>query len=199
MTSGVERATCALSGTPMFPPTSTCIPAASNIRPINVVVVDLPLVPVTATMRPRSQRDASSSSPITGMSAARAAATSGCAGETPGLSTIKSAPRSVSARWPPSSSCTPASRSLMSCCGLERGPQIRENHVRASRREQFRGRDPAARGPHHHDPLSINREHRLVAGRKNRDPRLSSTPSTLGCALPQFQRRQAAQARRRWR
>ena len=40
-------------------------PPASSIRPVSVVVVDLPLVPVIATIRPRSQRDASSSSPIT--------------------------------------------------------------------------------------------------------------------------------------
>ena len=52
--------------TPMLPPTSTRCPPASSIRPVSVVVVDLPFVPVIATTRPRSQRDASSSSPITG-------------------------------------------------------------------------------------------------------------------------------------
>ena len=44
--------TWALSGTPMLPPTSTRLPAASSIRPTSVVVVDLPLVPVIATTRP---------------------------------------------------------------------------------------------------------------------------------------------------
>ena len=56
--------TCALSGTPMLPPTSTCRPAALSIRPISVVVVDFPFVPVMAMTRPCSQRDASSSSPM---------------------------------------------------------------------------------------------------------------------------------------
>ena len=49
-----------------------------NIRPVSVVVVDFPFVPVIATMRPLSQRDASSISPITGTPACRAAATCGC-------------------------------------------------------------------------------------------------------------------------
>jgi hypothetical protein len=39
---------------------------------------------------------------------------------------------------------------------LDRGPQIRQDDVRASRREQFRRRDSAARGPHHHDALTIH-------------------------------------------
>ena len=40
------------------------LPAAASIRPISVVVVDFPFVPVTAITRPVSQRDASSSSPM---------------------------------------------------------------------------------------------------------------------------------------
>ena len=64
--SSVESSTCALSARPMFPPTSTRWPPASSIRPVSVVVVDLPFVPVIATTLPRSQREASSSSPITG-------------------------------------------------------------------------------------------------------------------------------------
>ena len=64
--SAVESSTCALSAWPMLPPTSTRWPPASSIRPVSVVVVDLPFVPVIATIRPRSQRDASSSSPMTG-------------------------------------------------------------------------------------------------------------------------------------
>ena len=58
--------TCALSGRPMLPPTVTLKPAASSIRPVSAVVVDLPFVPVMAITRPRSQRDASSISPMTG-------------------------------------------------------------------------------------------------------------------------------------
>ena len=64
--SGVESATCELSGVPMFPPTSAFSPPASNMRPVSVVVVDLPFVPVIATIRPLSQRDASSISPMIG-------------------------------------------------------------------------------------------------------------------------------------
>ena len=59
-------ATCALSGAPMLPPTVTLKPAASSIRPVSAVVVDLPFVPVIAITRPCSQRDASSISPMTG-------------------------------------------------------------------------------------------------------------------------------------
>ena len=73
----VESSTCALNGTPMFPPTRTRNPDCSSIRPVSVVVVDLPFVPVTAMTRPRSQRDASSSSPITGIPASRAAINTG--------------------------------------------------------------------------------------------------------------------------
>src|SRR5262249_52950895 len=95
----------------MFPPTVTLNPDASRIRPVNSVVVDFPFVPVIATMRPRSQREASSSSPMTGTPALRAFATTGCSGGTPGLITIKSASANVSARCPPSSSATPSWRS----------------------------------------------------------------------------------------
>ena len=56
----------------MFPPTSTRWPAASSMRPVSVVVVDFPFVPVIATILPRSHRDASSSSPMTGTPARRA-------------------------------------------------------------------------------------------------------------------------------
>ena len=58
--SGVDVDTCALSGAPMLPPTVTLNPAASSIRPVSAVVVDLPFVPVIAITRPRSHRDASS-------------------------------------------------------------------------------------------------------------------------------------------
>ena len=72
--SAVDASTCALTGKPMLPPTSTRRPAASSMRPTSVVVVDFPLVPVMATIGPRSQREASSSSPITGTPAAFARA-----------------------------------------------------------------------------------------------------------------------------
>ena len=81
------------------------------MRPLSAVVVDLPFVPVTATTRPRSHRAASSISLMTGTPAARARATTGIRGETPGLSTIRSAASNVAWRWPPSSSATPRRRS----------------------------------------------------------------------------------------
>ena len=49
-----------------------------------------------------------------------AATIAGCVGGTPGLSTIKSAPSSVWGRCPPSSSCTPASRSCASSAMVSR-------------------------------------------------------------------------------
>jgi hypothetical protein len=97
---GVEASTCALSGTPMLPPTSTRSPEASSIRPTSVVVVDLPLVPVMAMTLPASHREASSSSPMTGTPAARAAASGASSGGTPGLVTMRSAPVKRAAPWP---------------------------------------------------------------------------------------------------
>jgi hypothetical protein len=38
----VDCSTCALSGSPMLPPTKTRLPDASSIRPTRVVVVDFP-------------------------------------------------------------------------------------------------------------------------------------------------------------
>ena len=75
----------------MLPPTMTLKPAVSRIRPVSVVVVDLPFVPVIAITRPSSHRDASSISPMTATPRARAAVTAGWSGDTPGLSTTSSA------------------------------------------------------------------------------------------------------------
>ena len=75
--SGVEASTCDDSGTPMLPPTSTVNPEPCSIDPVSVVVVDLPFVPVIAMTRPFSHRDASSSSPMIGTPAARAASNAG--------------------------------------------------------------------------------------------------------------------------
>ena len=83
--------TCALSGTPMLPPTSTCRPAASSIRPTSVVVVDLPLVPVMATMRPRSQRERELQLADHRDARRRAPRPSGSSSGTPGLITTRSA------------------------------------------------------------------------------------------------------------
>ena len=70
---GVDASTCAESGTPMLPPTSTGCPDASIIRPTSVVVVDLPLEPVIAMIGPATNDAANSSSPMTRTPRARAA------------------------------------------------------------------------------------------------------------------------------
>src|SRR5262245_3494966 len=106
--SEVDWSTCALSGVPIFPPTSAVVPAAASIRPMSVVVVDLPFVPVMAISRPFTNRHANSSSPMISTPHARAASNTGCSTGTPGLVTIKSADVNVSTLWPPSSSRTPS-------------------------------------------------------------------------------------------
>src|SRR5690242_1250282 len=64
---------------PILPPTSQVAPAVLRIWPISAVVVDLPLVPVTATKRLFGcARASSSTSQISGLPAARAAAATGC-------------------------------------------------------------------------------------------------------------------------
>ena len=95
----------------MFPPTTAVRPPAVNMRPVSVVVVDFPFVPVIATMRPVSQRDASSISPMMGTPASRAAAICGWSSGMPGLTTSKSADVNVSSRCAPNSRATRASRS----------------------------------------------------------------------------------------
>src|SRR5687768_13570862 len=95
----------------MLPPTSTCRPSASSIRPMTVVVVDFPFVPVTAITRPLSQRDASSISPIVSTRRAAASWKAGWRSDTPGLTTIRSASPRVCSSCPPSSSVTPCARS----------------------------------------------------------------------------------------
>ncbi len=51
----------------MLPPTTARRPPSAIIRPVSRVVVVLPFVPVTATMRPRTHRAANSISLITGV------------------------------------------------------------------------------------------------------------------------------------
>jgi hypothetical protein len=76
-----------------------------NISPTSEVVVDLPLVPVIATMRPWQKRDASSSSPVIATPAFLAASSCGIGG-TPGLSTIRLASVKISSGCSPSVACT---------------------------------------------------------------------------------------------
>jgi hypothetical protein len=99
--------TASLSGVPRFPPTNVGCPVAASISPTSVVVVDLPLVPVMATTGAAMNCAASSSSPVMGTPALRAAATS-ASGGTPGDSTTSCADRKLCARCPPSSRATPA-------------------------------------------------------------------------------------------
>src|SRR6266550_6814343 len=173
MVSAVDCSTCALSGVPMLPPTSTFCPAASSIRPISVVVVDFPFVPVTAITRPVIQRDANSSSPIVSTPFARAASNTGCSVGTPGLVTIRSAEASVSALWPPSSSSMP--------CALRRSAASKVSRVSVSiTRAPFFAASSAAAMPLRAAPTTTTR-------RPCTEKPVAATPS------PQFQRRQAEQ------
>jgi len=88
--------TASAKGTPKLPPTKVGRPLAARMAPHKVVVVDLPLVPVMATMGASTNHDASSSSPVIVVPRLRAASTSGRPG-TPGDNTMRSAARKVSA------------------------------------------------------------------------------------------------------
>jgi hypothetical protein len=105
--SPVEPSTRPETAWPMFPPTLTSRPASRSMAPRAAVVVDFPLVPVTATTSPARCRNPSSSSAITGTPARRAAWISGRSKGTPGDTTTSEAPVNVASRWPPSSSRTP--------------------------------------------------------------------------------------------
>src|ERR1044071_9254399 len=157
----------------MLPPTSPFCPAASSIRPINVVVVDFPFVPVIAMRRPVIQRDANSSSPIVSTPFARAASNAACSVGTPGLVTIRSAPASVSARCPPSSNSMP--------CALKRSAASNVSRVSVSiTRAPRRSASSAAAMPLRAAPTTTTRRPRT-------ENPVASTPS------PQLQRRQAEQ------
>ncbi len=74
----------------MFPPTSVFFPLLARISPTSVVVVVLPFDPVIASTLPFKNRNASSTSPITGIPSERACCNCGWSEGTPGLTTIKS-------------------------------------------------------------------------------------------------------------
>src|SRR5262245_8011637 len=157
----------------MLPPTRTALPSACTIRPINVVVVDFPLVPVIAMIGPLTQRDASSSSPMTSTPRRRAGSKSGCSVTTPGLVTIKSAASNVFAVCPPSSSAIPAARSRSASVNVGRAS------VRVTRAPR-RTSSSAAAIPLRAAPTTTTRR-----------------PSTLNApdptSSPQLQRRQTEQ------
>src|SRR5688572_4930761 len=104
----------------MLPPTTAGSPAACSIRPVSVVVVDFPFVPVMAMTLPFNQRQASSSSPMIGTPRWRTASSAGRFAGTPGLKTTRSARPKTSPECPPRSSVTPAARSLPASSKAER-------------------------------------------------------------------------------
>ncbi len=72
---------------PTLPATATGSPASRQIAPSSSAVVVLPFVPVTATKRCGSSRQASSSSPSSGSPRSRAATITAASFGTPGLLT----------------------------------------------------------------------------------------------------------------
>ncbi|SII94473.1 Uncharacterised protein [Mycobacteroides abscessus subsp. abscessus] len=115
-TSSPGSRTASSSGVPMLPQARARSPAASSIDSSIVVVVVLPFVPVIAShfasLVPR-MRQASSTSPMTGIPAAIAAASTGCSGFQPGEVTTRSnrpSGRSATAAGPRRMSTSKTSR-----------------------------------------------------------------------------------------
>ena len=105
---GRGSSTCALSGTPMLPPDQHA-PARGLEHPADQRRRRrLPLRAGDRDDRPRSQRDASSSSPITGTPRLARARRSGRSAARPGSARRGRHDSNVDATWPPSSSATPA-------------------------------------------------------------------------------------------
>ena len=103
----------------MFPATTAVRPDACSIAAINMVTVDFPLVPVTATTGTVARSIPRSTSPRTGTPAAAAAANTGCPGRTPGLGTTRSARatssgQSASAGF--STTSAPSPTAIARCC-----------------------------------------------------------------------------------
>ena len=91
----------------MFPPSNVRIPALAQSCASKWVVVDLPLVPVTARMGHDSCSAANANSPTTSTPAATAATTSGIAAGTPGETITLSAPVKSSIRCVPYTASVP--------------------------------------------------------------------------------------------
>ena len=109
--SGSSLPTREASGVPTLPATATGRPASRQISPSSSAVVVLPFVPVTATKRCGSSRQASSSSPRTGSPRSRAAAITGASFGTPGLLTTQATPSSSSTPSTPRCASSPAGTS----------------------------------------------------------------------------------------
>ena len=139
-------------------------PAASSIRPVSVVVVDLPFVPVIAITRPLqpARRELELADDRHAARARRRRRPAARAAR-PGSARSRSAPANVSARWPPSSSATPAPRSRVGAVERRRARSV--SVTRAPRaREQLRGRNAASRRPdHHHAPSLAPRTRSSIA------------------------------------
>ena len=125
--------------------------ASRQIAPSSSVVVVLPFVPVTATKRFGSSRQASSSSPSTGRPRSRAATITGASFGTPGLFTTQATR---------SSSSTP---STPRCASMSPGTSGLPESVPITspcRGEHARGRDPGACEPDDQvRPLGEGRPH----------------------------------------
>src|SRR6266852_833583 len=103
--------TRAIRGVPIFPARIVEKPAFFKMCSMKEVVVVFPFEPVIPIKRPCRKRSASSTSLQIVTPFSRAACSKGASAGTPGLGIIRSCSRSVSPRWPPSSSLTPEVRS----------------------------------------------------------------------------------------
>ena len=124
------------SGVPTLPATATGSPAARQTWPSSSATVVLPFVPVTATKRLGSSRQASSSSPMTGTPRVSARRTAGAWRGTPGLLTTHCARSTSSSRSPSRFTSTPASRNLSAPSGA---PGVGPDHLLPALGEQPRG------------------------------------------------------------
>ena len=104
---GPMRGSCSRAETRRLPATTTSLPAARTISPIRVVVVVLPLVPLTPVMRGLGHsRKKSVISMYMGTPCESATCRQGWVRGTPGLRTTKSAPAKSASRCSPKTNCT---------------------------------------------------------------------------------------------
>ena len=135
--------TASASGSPRLPPTNVGRPVARSISPTSVVTVDLPLVPVMATMVAETNCDASSSSPVISTPAARAAASSGISGDARRKDDQVGAEEGLAPV--PAQLVRHAGRQLrQGGAELGRRPLVGHGDPRAARRAEPRRRDPGA-------------------------------------------------------
>ena len=138
-----------ISGVPRLPPTNVGRRCARASSPVSAVVVDLPLVPVIATIGASMNRDGELD--LAGDARrprARAAASSGCRARR-ATCTIRSAPRNDRGSWPPSSQRrrrAPSSRRAAAQLGA--ACAVGDGDLRAARAQKLRRpRARSARAP----------------------------------------------------